>query len=93
MVVIDYEGKEEIQRHEIFLDKLSLYERQRILTSLKVDVLVCGGITEIFQKMIDTPDNQIITGRTGDVEEVFVAFLSGKINSKKFLMPGYKTKE
>ena len=93
MLVIDCKGAKEIQRQEIYLDKLSLYERQRILASLNVNVFICGGITDVFQKMIETENIQIITGRTGDVEEVFAAFLSGKINRKKFQMPGYKSKK
>lgn len=92
MLVIDCDGAKEIQRQEIYLDKLSLYERQRILATLNVDVFICGGITETFQKMIKSPENQFITGRTGGVEEILAAFLSGKIHHKKFQMPGYKSK-
>lgn len=93
MLVIDCKGAKEIQRQEIYLGELSLYERQRILSGLNVNVFICGGITEVFQKMIETGDIQIITGKTGDVEEVLAAFLSGKINRKKFQMPGSKPKD
>ena len=91
MLVIDCDKGKEIQRQEIYLDKLSLYERQRILASLNVDVFICGGITETFQKMIKTPDNRFITGRTGSVEEVLSAFISGKIHTKKFQTPGLRS--
>lgn len=90
MLVIECDGAREIQRQEIYLDKLSLYERQRILASLNVHVFICGGITETFQKMLKTPDNRFITGKTGGVEEILAAFLSGKIHLKKFQMPGRK---
>ena len=93
MLVFDCKAAKEIQRQEIYLGKLSLYERQRILAGLNVNVFICGGITEVFQKMIETEDIQIITGRTGDVEEVFAAFLSGKIHTKNFQMPGYRSKK
>ena len=93
MLVIDCKGAKEIQRQEIYLDKLSLYERQRILASLNVNVFICGGITEVFQKMIETENIQIITGRTGRVEEVLSAFISGKIHTKNFQMPGYKSED
>jgi len=93
MLVIDCDKGKEIQRHEVYLDKLSLYERQRILAGLNVNVFICGGITDTFQKMIKTPDNRFITGRTGRVEEVLSAFISGKIHTKNFQTPGYKSED
>jgi predicted Fe-Mo cluster-binding NifX family protein len=93
MLVIDCDEGKEIQRQEIFLGKLSLYERQRILESLDVNVFICGGITETFQKMIKTSDNQLITGRTGAVDEILAAYRCGKINTKKYQMPGCKPKK
>ena len=90
LLVVDFDQGNEVHRQEIYLNKLSLHERQRILGSLNVHVFICGGITETFQKMINTPDNRFITGKTGGVEEVLAAFFAGKIDNKKFQMPGMK---
>ena len=90
VLIVDFDKGKEVHRQEIYLDKLSLYERQRVLASLNVHVFICGGITETFQKMIKTPDNRFITGKTGGVEEVLGAFFAGKIGNRKFQMPGMK---
>ena len=93
MLVVDWKDGREIQRQEVFLDSLSLYERQRIFASLNVHVFICGGITETFQKMIESPGIQCITGKTGPVDEILDAYRAGKINKKKYQMPGLKEKK
>ena len=93
VLVIDFDQDREIQREEIYLDKFSLSERVSILQNLQVTTFICGGISEVFHKMLRTPGNRLISGIAGEVEEILAAFLSDRLYEPQFQMPGYKTKK
>jgi len=61
------------------------------LSDLKVQVLICGAVSDIFANMIEAHGIRIIPFVAGDVDEVIDAYLRGAIFSSKFQMPGCGT--
>jgi predicted Fe-Mo cluster-binding NifX family protein len=61
------------------------------LSDLKVQVLICGAVSDLFAKMIETYGIRIIPFVAGAVDEVIDAYLMGAISSSRFQMPGCGT--
>ncbi len=90
LLIIDFEGKVRVERREISFDVYSPSERFEIVKKLKPDAIICCGISEVFDKMLQSAGIRLISGIAGDVEEVAEAFLSNRIDDPCFRMPGYK---
>ncbi|MFO7986248.1 MAG: NifB/NifX family molybdenum-iron cluster-binding protein [Desulfatiglandaceae bacterium] len=91
LLLITFEQDREIERTEIYLDKLPLTERVNILRQLDVTVLICGGISDLLYNMLSNLKIRLITGIAGKADQVFDAFISNHLHEPRFFMPGYKT--
>jgi predicted Fe-Mo cluster-binding NifX family protein len=58
------------------------------IQALGVDILICGAISRAFSKMLSASGVNVISWISGDAEEVFEAYIEGKLNGSKYLMPG-----
>lgn len=90
LLIIDFEGKVGVERREISFDVYSPSERFEIVKKLKPDAIICCGISEVFDKMLQSAGIKLISGIAGDVGQVAEAFLSNRIDDPCFRMPGYK---
>ena len=62
------------------------------LVELGVNVLICGAISLMYENMIKTQGIKVIPFIAGNVNQVIEFYLNGKLNNKKFRMPGYGNK-
>jgi len=62
--------------------------RARRLAELGVDVLICGAISRPMEMMLAAGGIRVIPYVCGPVEEVFQAYLAGRLSRPTFLMPG-----
>ena len=90
LLIIDFEGKVRVERREISFDVYSPSERFEIVKKLKPDAVICCGISEVFDKMLQSAGIRLISGIAGDVGQIAEAFLSNRIDDPCFRMPGYK---
>lgn len=60
------------------------------IRNLEIDTLICGAITGLFEKMLQAAGIEVISGISGNAEEVIDAYRKGNLMNPKFLMPGYK---
>jgi len=90
IVVINVKNGSEIDREGIFLGDMSLDERCRVFEKLGVSVIICGGISEAFGKILKRIKLRLINGIAGEVEDVLSAYLGGFLDNPKFYMPGFK---
>ncbi len=88
VLVIDVDDGKEIDRQEIYLDNLTLIERISIFRRLNAAVVICGGISETLNQLLDDLQIQLINGVAGEVKEVVGAFLGDKLDDPRFFMPG-----
>ena len=54
VMLVDIEHNKEIERSEIYLDKLSMTERATILQKLKVKTIICSGISDMLHNMLQS---------------------------------------
>ena len=90
LLIIDFEGKDGVERREISFDIYSQSERFEIVKKLNPDAIICCGISEVFDRMLQSAGIRLISGIAGDVEQVVEAFLCNRIDDPCFRMPGYK---
>ena len=88
VLLVDIEHNQEIDRREIYLDELSLTERVTILQKSRVKTIICSGISDMLQNMLESVKIYLITGIAGDVEQVVAAYLSERLKEPRFQMPG-----
>lgn len=87
---MDVEHNNEIKRSETYLDELSVTERVTILKNLKVKTIICSGISDMLQNMLQSVKINLITGVAGEINQVVAAYLSKRQNEPQFHMPGFK---
>ena len=90
VLLVDIEHNREMERSEIYLDELSLTERLSILQKSRVAIVICGGISDLLQNMLQSVKISLIAGIAGEVEQVVTAYLSERLDEPQFHMPGYK---
>jgi len=90
VMLVDIEHNNEIERSEIYLDELSKTERVTILQKLKVKTIICSGISDMLQNMLQSEKINLVTGIAGEIDQVVAAFLSERLNEPQFHMPGFK---
>ncbi|BBO67799.1 hypothetical protein DSCA_17290 [Desulfosarcina alkanivorans] len=90
MLVINFKNGSEIDRESIFLGDMTLNERCRIFEKLGVSVIICGGISAAFVKILKRIQVRLTNGIAGDVEDVLSAYAGGCLDHPKFYMPGFK---
>jgi predicted Fe-Mo cluster-binding NifX family protein len=87
---VEVEHHREIERNEIYVDELSLTERMNILRKSHVTTVICGGIGEMLQNMLQGAKIYLISGIAGEIDQVVAAYLSERLDEPRFHMPGFK---
>ena len=90
LLVIDFEEQSEVNRREFTFEMFSLSARFEILKKLNLDTIICSGISEVFDKMLQSAGIKIICGIAGEVEKVIDAFICNRVDCSSLRMPGYK---
>ena len=90
ILLIDFENNRQIAQKELDIDNFSLQERLQILEKNDVAVIICGGISNFFHAMLSNSNIRLISGISGNVEEVIKAHFDGRLDDPCFFMPGYK---
>ncbi len=67
------------KREEIHLLECSPMEIVRFLLHEEVNLLICGGLTEMCERLLRDGGIQVIPWVQGDVEEILARFLQGKL--------------
>jgi predicted Fe-Mo cluster-binding NifX family protein len=90
LLLIELEAGREVTRKEFDLDNFSFRERMRILEKNAVNVIICGGISDVFHAILSNSNILLVCGICGNVEEVINAHIDGRLDDPCFFMPGYK---
>jgi predicted Fe-Mo cluster-binding NifX family protein len=91
LLIIDYEGQAEVERREVAFDRYSTSERFEIVKRLDPDAIICCGISEVFDRMLQTAGIKLICGIVGDVQQVAEAFIFNRLETPCFRVPGFKS--
>jgi predicted Fe-Mo cluster-binding NifX family protein len=87
LVLLTIENEQIIMREEKELGVTPL-EKVRLLNNAEVSILICGAISEPLAMQIRQAGVEVICDICGPVSEVAEAYLTGRLVSGRFLMPG-----
>lgn len=90
MLVINIEQGAEVNRETVYLDEMSLTERCAIVAKLGIDIVICGGVSEIFSNMLMGANIRLVNGIAGEMDDVIAAFLGECLDKPRFYMPGFR---
>jgi len=88
LLIVDVESGKEVNRLQSEIADFFPPRKVRRLKELGVEVLICGGISQVLAAMLEGAGIQVISWVSGDVEEVLRAYLSGMPPHPRLLMPG-----
>jgi len=90
LLLIDLKNDRQVKRKEFDLDNFSLEARLQLLQKNNVVVVICGGISDVFDAILSNSNIRLICGICGNVDEVIQAHVDGRLDDPCFFMPGYK---
>ncbi|MDD5556992.1 MAG: NifB/NifX family molybdenum-iron cluster-binding protein [bacterium] len=90
VVIADVEGGRRVLTSEARLPEGIPQMRVRSMAAIGAEVLICGGISRELAAMLQYSGIRVIPGMSGEVGEILDAFISGKIPSQNYFMPGWR---
>jgi predicted Fe-Mo cluster-binding NifX family protein len=88
IVLVEWDQDHEVARYRYETPEKSMPSRMQRLREMGADVLLCGAISNLMAKMIQSSGITLIAWKCGDVEDVLSAYFSGAIDAPRFSMPG-----
>lgn len=89
--LVHIEHDHEVERSELPVYGLWLSERVVALQRARVTTLICAGISDVLDNMLESAGIRVIEGIAGQIEDVLQAFLSNRLKEPQFCMPGRLT--
>jgi predicted Fe-Mo cluster-binding NifX family protein len=84
----EIEEQTEKNRLEISLPNEPMPQKAGRLKELDIDVLICGAISKPLAFLIIGEGIKIIPFVSGQIDEVLIAYIDGRLTESRFLMPG-----
>jgi len=88
VLVVEIDDGVEQARRDVVFDEERPQGRAARLTETGANVLVCGAISRPLEMAVSAAGIEVIPQTCGDIERVLAAFIDGRLNQGKFLMPG-----
>jgi len=88
ILIVDIENHQEINRQKFSTIGLGIPQRIALLSSLAIDILICGGIDIFCLRSLSSRGFQIIPGVIGEADEALNCFLSGKLREGQCVRGG-----
>ncbi|MFA5074165.1 MAG: NifB/NifX family molybdenum-iron cluster-binding protein [Nitrospirota bacterium] len=90
--LFDIEGKRIAETRTVPCDGWGVTERISTLKSLKVDILICGGVPNYLLCILMSSGMQIIPWVTGNAEEALSLFLQNRLQQGMAVCSGRREK-
>lgn len=88
LLIVEIEGGEVTRSSIEPFNPAVVSHLTELLNSLKIDVLICGAISEVPANIIEASRIKLIPFVSGRIEDVVRAYAEGKPVVPSFLMPG-----
>ena len=92
-LLIQLEDNGKVKKTALHLEGLKHVSRVGVLKRVGVTTLICAGISELSQTMLEGSGIRVIWGVVGEVEDVFSAYMDNRLDEPQFYMPGLGHKD
>ena len=79
MAIFTIEEGRVVEQLDFPLQSQDPFDRVRLLRDQKVDVIICGGMTERYQDLVRTSGIQVISWVSGTVDDLVSLFIRGQL--------------
>lgn len=76
------------RQYQPFDSHLPPFSQAANLSGLGVEILICGGVSQVLEEMVRSYGIQVISAVSGNVDEVLQAYLKGSLSNGKYRKPG-----
>jgi len=90
LVLVDLSEAGALRRGAVSLKTLNPGERAAVMARQGVDKIICAGVSDLMTACIVTRGIHVISGLSGDVEQIIAAYQQNRLNQDCFRMPGGK---
>jgi len=93
LMLVDLFEAGAVRRANVSLRKLSLGERAAAMSRQGVEKIICAGVSDLMIAYIVSCGMRIISGLSGEVEQIIAAYQQDRLDQDCFRMPGGKKSE
>ena len=93
LMLVDLSEEGAVRRTKVSLRKLNLGERAATMSRQSVEKIICAGVSDLMMACIVSRGIQVISGLSGEVEQIIVAYQQNQLDQDCFRMPGGKKSE
>ena len=88
LLLVEIQSGQEVGRSKVATADTNPVRQADQLVDLGASMVVCGAIGEILVGLIEARDIRVISGVSGDIDDVLAALIAGKLPHPRFMMPG-----
>jgi predicted Fe-Mo cluster-binding NifX family protein len=88
LLIVEIKEGGEASRFEVFLDERNLSRRCHRILGMGVNAVICGAVTRHFSDLLNASGIKLVTGISGQPDDVLHACLEGNLEHPRFFMPG-----
>ena len=88
MLIADIADQRIVSREQVPIFPGSPTQQMNCLRRNRIDVLICGAVSEVPAGMIEAAGIRLIPFIRGNVNDVLYAFLNNQLPAADFMMPG-----
>jgi len=89
LLLFDIQSRREVRRREVAAAGTDPGKQARRLVELGTDLVVCGGISELLLGLVEASNIRVISGVSGNIDDVLAAMRTKELSHPRFMMPGY----
>jgi len=79
IAIFTIEGKTVVNQVDFKLESRDVFDRLRLLRDQQVDVLICGGVQNVFEDMLKANGIHVISWVSGSVDLLLKRYLHGEL--------------
>jgi predicted Fe-Mo cluster-binding NifX family protein len=79
IAIFDVRRRRVVQQRDFRLQSRVALDRVRLLRDQGVDTLICGGVQDSFETLVEANDIRVISWVSGSVEQLLDRFLQGEL--------------
>ena len=88
LLLVEIQSGREVGRSKVAAADTNPVRQADQLVELGAGMVVCGGIGEILVGLIEARNIRVISGVSGDIDDVLAALIAGELPHPRFMMPG-----
>ncbi|RKX25095.1 MAG: dinitrogenase iron-molybdenum cofactor biosynthesis protein [Candidatus Zixiibacteriota bacterium] len=88
LLVVEIDDGHEISRRTVDIPQAGIFHRVNFISGLGIDILICGAISQQFEKMLVASGIRVNPWFRGNVNEIITAYNNGILQNDNFIMPG-----